>query len=169
MDKKHLPYNILLCLTVLAVALMAVYNLALRDSGFAVRVGYQIPAPPISQQAAPSQADAAAPPATPAQAPEEAGEPQTVVVARFPLELNAATLEELKLIPGVGEVLGQRMVQYRELLGGYSELSQLLEIKGIGEATYQKITAYLYLEQEPDSAEEDPAEGEEILSESDED
>ncbi len=125
MDKKHLPYNILLCITVAAVALMAVYNFALRSSGYPVLVRYAIPA---SSAVQPEQKSAA------------------VFEANFPLELNSATREELMLIPGIGEVLSQRIVAYREEIGGFDSLSQLMEVKGIGEATYQKISAYLYLE-----------------------
>ncbi|WRS28211.1 helix-hairpin-helix domain-containing protein [Oscillospiraceae bacterium MB08-C2-2] len=61
---------------------------------------------------------------------------------QFPLDINTATLEEIMLIPGVGEVTAQRIIQYREVLGGYTHLDQLMEIKGIGQATYQKLWAY---------------------------
>jgi len=50
------------------------------------------------------------------------------------------------LIPGIGEVLSRRIIDYREEIGGFESLSQLMEVKGIGEVTYQKISAYLYLE-----------------------
>jgi len=127
MDKKHLPYNILLCITVAAVALMAVYNFALRTSGYSVLVRYAIPASSTVQ-------------------PEKEQESAAVFEASFPLELNSATREELMLIPGIGEVLSRRIIDYREEIGGFESLSQLMEVKGIGEATYQKISAYLYLE-----------------------
>ena len=63
----------------------------------------------------------------------------------FPLELNLATHEELMYIPKVGNVTAQRIIQYRDYLGGYSKLDQLMEIKGIGKSTYEEISAYLYL------------------------
>lgn len=125
MDKKHLPYNILLCITVAAVALMAIYNMALRSSGFPVLVSYAIPVSPAGHQ----------------ETVQETAAPE----ANFPLELNVATQEELMLIPGIGEVLSQRIISYREEMGGFDRLSQLMEVKGIGEATYEKISPYLYL------------------------
>lgn len=129
MDQKHLPYNILLCITVAAVALMAVHNMALRSSGFSVLVDYSIPTssdvhPEMIQQAA------------------------AAIEVEFPLELNAATQEELMLIPGIGEVLSHRIVTYREELGGFDDLSRLMEVEGVGEVTYQKIASYLYLSEE---------------------
>ena len=44
--KNHLPYNVLLIATVIAIGLMAIFNLYVRQSGFAVHVGYVIPQPP---------------------------------------------------------------------------------------------------------------------------
>lgn len=72
-------------------------------------------------------------------------EQQNTETVQFPLELNSASAEELTLIPSVGEVTAQRIVQYREHLGGYTELEQLKQIKGIGEKTYDEISPYFYL------------------------
>ena len=66
----------------------------------------------------------------------------------FPLNINTATQEELTYIPRVGEVISSRIVQYRDVLGGYTSLEQLMEIKGIGEATYLHLSGYLTLEKE---------------------
>jgi competence ComEA-like helix-hairpin-helix protein len=69
------------------------------------------------------------------------------IVVEFPLNLNTATYEELILIPRVGDVTAQRILQYRDYLGGgYDMLEQLMEIKGIGEATFEAIEPYLYVE-----------------------
>lgn len=151
--KKHPPYNLLLMLTVLAVGLLAVYNLAFGQSPFEVTLRYQIPKPPEEEASqlppSPPVEEEEPPP------PEEAAQPrqseeEAVVLARFPLELNEATYDQLLYIPKVGNVTAQRIVQYREHLGGYSRMAQLLEIKGIGAATYEHITAYLYLEEAPE-------------------
>jgi competence protein ComEA len=84
--------------------------------------------------------------------PETAEEPANAyieepeIIVEFPLNLNTATYEELILIPRVGDVTAQRILQYRDHLGGYSTLEQLMEIKGIGEATFDTIAPYLYVE-----------------------
>lgn len=79
--------------------------------------------------------------------PEEE-EDDRIYSVQFPLELNSATQEQLMFIPKVGNVTSQRIVQYREHLGGYTSLEQLMEIKGIGQGTYDQIAPYLYLEGE---------------------
>lgn len=72
--------------------------------------------------------------------------PQTAVT--FPLELNAAGAAELEQLPGIGAVLAQRIVAYRDQIGGFSNREQLLEVEGIGEATLYEIYDLLYLENE---------------------
>ena len=155
--KQHLPYNVLLIATVITIGLMAVFNLAMRQSDFAVRVGYAIPPPPVAE------APAAPSPPTMPEEPEPAPdveqpyqyqllaevqpyiEQEPVVLVRFPLELNAATYEQLQFIRGIGPVTARSIIQHREQLGGYTHISQLLDVRGIGPATFYRITAYLYL------------------------
>lgn len=55
------------------------------------------------------------------------------------LDLNAATRDDLEQIPGVGPVTAQRILQHRDQLGGFSDVSQLLEVRGIGPATFAAI------------------------------
>ena len=69
----------------------------------------------------------------------------SAAAADFPLDLNAATEEELMQIPRIGEVLASRIVQYREHIDGYSNLSQLAQIKGISEDMAEQLGAYLCL------------------------
>ena len=44
------------------------------------------------------------------------------------LDINQATANDLTAIPGIGEVLSERIVKYRELLGGYVSKEQLAEV-----------------------------------------
>lgn len=67
---------------------------------------------------------------------------------QFPLNLNTASAEQLMLIDGIGEVLSQRIIQYRENNGGFYSMQQLMEIEGIGEAKFEKFRQYLYIENE---------------------
>lgn len=50
-----------------------------------------------------------------------------------PLDLNTADAEELDELPGIGEVLAQRILAYREEHGDFNSVDELLEISGIGE------------------------------------
>ena len=55
------------------------------------------------------------------------------------LDLNTATVEELMRLPGVGEVLAQRIADWRGEHGAFEEIEQLLEIQGIGESVLENL------------------------------
>ena len=57
----------------------------------------------------------------------------------YPINLNSCSLEELTTIDGIGETRAQAILDYRDYLGGYTSVSQLKDIKGIGDATFAKI------------------------------
>lgn len=49
------------------------------------------------------------------------------------INLNTATAEELMELDGVGEVIAQRILEYRETYGSFHSVDELLNVKGIGE------------------------------------
>ncbi|SBW22244.1 soluble ligand binding domain-containing protein [Candidatus Protofrankia californiensis] len=59
-----------------------------------------------------------------------------------PLNLNTATVEALDGLPGVGPVLAQRIVEWREAHGGFTSPRQLGEVTGVGD---QRLTDLLPL------------------------
>lgn len=61
----------------------------------------------------------------------------------YPINLNSCSLEELTTIDGIGEKRAQAILDYRDYLGGYTSVSQLKDIKGIGDATFAKIEPYV--------------------------
>ena len=54
-----------------------------------------------------------------------------------PVDVNTAGLAELETLDGIGPVLAQRIIDYREENGPFTSLDELLEVKGIGEATLE--------------------------------
>jgi competence protein ComEA len=65
---------------------------------------------------------------------------------QYPVQLNSAGQEELETLPGIGPTLAQRIIDYRENIGGFSSADQLKEVSGIGDATFEKIAPLLTLE-----------------------
>ena len=52
------------------------------------------------------------------------------------VELNSADTTILKKIPGIGSAFANRIVRYRDLLGGYYTVQQLAEVYGIDEERF---------------------------------
>lgn len=61
--------------------------------------------------------------------------------------INSATENELMQLPGVGEKLAQRIVEYREENGPFLELDELDNVYGIGENILNGIREYLTVEE----------------------
>jgi competence protein ComEA len=56
-----------------------------------------------------------------------------------PLDLNAATPAQLEELPGVGPVLAGRIVAWRTEHGRFTAVTELLEVSGIGAATFAEL------------------------------
>jgi competence ComEA-like helix-hairpin-helix protein len=55
------------------------------------------------------------------------------------ININTASVEQLKELPGIGDALAKRIVEYREEHGFFDSIARLLEVKGIGAKTFQGI------------------------------
>lgn len=70
--------------------------------------------------------------------------PENVVVAevetpRTLVEINTADSLQLIALPGIGPWFAHRIMQYRELLGGYRQKEQMLEVYGMDTARAESI------------------------------
>jgi competence protein ComEA len=66
-----------------------------------------------------------------------------------PVDLNRADVSELESLPGIGAVLARRVMEYRESIGRFQTIEDLLAVKGIGRKTLERIRPFvMVLEQE---------------------
>lgn len=53
------------------------------------------------------------------------------------LDINTADLDQLQSLKGIGPALAQRIIDFREENGPFQSVEDLLQVKGIGEATLE--------------------------------
>ena len=66
-----------------------------------------------------------------------------------PLNINTATAAQLETLDGIGPVLAQRIVEYRETNGPFASVEGLLEVKGLGPGILEAIRPQITAEEEP--------------------
>jgi len=71
--------------------------------------------------------------------PEETTPTEETQGVTFPISINHAAKEEFMALPGIGEVLAQRIVTYREEHGSFSSTEELLNVEGIGKKRLEEI------------------------------
>ena len=59
------------------------------------------------------------------------------------LDPNTAPPEDLELLPGIGPLLAQRIVQHRAAHPPFRKPADLLDVPGVGERLLARITPYL--------------------------
>ena len=62
-----------------------------------------------------------------------------------PFNINTAGIEELVLLPGLGDTTARAILSYREHNGNFTSLDALMNVPGIGQHTVKKMKAYLTL------------------------
>ena len=57
------------------------------------------------------------------------------------VNINTAGIKELSTLTGIGEAKAQKIIDYREANGGFKSIDEIMKVKGIGKATYEKFKA----------------------------
>jgi competence ComEA-like helix-hairpin-helix protein len=60
-----------------------------------------------------------------------------------PINLNTATSEELQLVPGIGPVTAEKILQMRKSYGAFKSVDDLRAVRGIGPKRLEKMRKYL--------------------------
>lgn len=76
-----------------------------------------------------------------------AAEPTRVAAAEVAkVNINAATAKELQGLPGIGQVMAERIVAYRAEKGKFKSTDDLLKVKGVGKKSLEKIRELISIE-----------------------
>jgi len=62
------------------------------------------------------------------------------------ININKALEADLMLLPGVGEITAERIIEFREKNNGFKSTEELMKIKGIGEKKFEKLREYITIE-----------------------
>ena len=62
-----------------------------------------------------------------------------------PVSINKANAEELQAVKGIGPSLAERIIEYREANGAFKSLENLKEVRGIGDAKFEKLKGQITL------------------------
>lgn len=61
------------------------------------------------------------------------------------VDLNATTPKQLQQLPGIGEELAKRILEYRTTNGPFKSVEELVKVKGIGKKTFAKMKERLMI------------------------
>lgn len=59
------------------------------------------------------------------------------------VNLNAASLEQLMTLSGIGETKAKAIIEYRDTNGGFKNIEEIKNVSGIGESTFEKIKDFI--------------------------
>jgi competence ComEA-like helix-hairpin-helix protein len=71
--------------------------------------------------------------------------PTTSAPPAPPVDINRANEDELRTLPGIGDVLAARIVEARERDGPFASLDDLRRVRGLGRAKLERLTSAIAL------------------------
>ena len=71
---------------------------------------------------------------------------ETITLDEKSININSAGIEELVMLPGIGEKTAEKILLLRKERGKFRKLDEIMDVKGIGEIKFNKIKKFLYIE-----------------------
>ena len=60
------------------------------------------------------------------------------------LDINSASAEELKALPGIGDELSEAIVEYRTIHGDFESTEDVMDVEGIGPGRFEGMETQIY-------------------------
>ena len=65
----------------------------------------------------------------------------------YSIDINLATARELEQLPGIGKALSNRIIKYRNVIGGFDKIEQLKRVYYLEPDVFEKIAPMIYVNQ----------------------
>ncbi|HUJ12616.1 MAG TPA: ComEA family DNA-binding protein [Thermoanaerobaculia bacterium] len=62
------------------------------------------------------------------------------------VNINTADMAQLQLLPRVGVKAAQRIVDYRTAHGPFQKATDIMQVKGFGNKTFERLSAYIVVD-----------------------
>lgn len=72
-----------------------------------------------------------------------AGENEAPASSAGVVNINTGDVAQLSLLPRVGAAVAQRIIDYRKEHGPFAKTSDLMQVKGIGDKTFENLSSYI--------------------------
>ena len=75
--------------------------------------------------------------------PEESGVVEKEVSKTELININTASAAELMMLPGIGEVRAAAIIEYRQQIGDFQKIEDIMNVKGIKTGIFSKINSLI--------------------------